>query len=532
MAPVQFQDTPQRAVQVCSHCKNIKKGCDKKLPSCSQCIKRHAICRYGDTPEPRRYGDELVKAAQKPGVTRPVSPWASLPRPALGRMNPSIRLSILMINSMSDILYSDPLGSSGASSVDSIFHSQVGHILHASGQTVEGVVSAHFSGVHNWLPIISKKRFYDRFQYSRSLPTADFSILLLAMHLIEQRPSSNLEAEQDREVLYLATRTLFTQVQTFVPSSMCLVQTGVILARYEHGHGMIDAAYVTIGTSARLAFAIGIDNAQCSRELHGSDAWFDEEEALATWWGLVICDRNIICDTRMQGRPLSTRPIRDDDCIPLEPADLAGDVDFSKTPAQRYPVSAISLPSVGSFGKEAEAAYLLDKVLAVVASRETSDKAFITLGCELQMLLATVVDSSAGDAGSYCGATQIIIVGLYFLHGSAAMDLDITNRPEWIRITLSTITRMVIDLCYSFNKYTADFLDIAVMSPTLQHIARCAREHIITCVDLQDTQWQQDLEELRKILRHYNKRWTAAGMCFMNVSTFFADRLQPMNFGF
>ncbi|TVY18200.1 Efflux pump rdc3 [Lachnellula arida] len=38
MAPVQSQDTPQRAPQVCSHCKSIDKGCDKKLLSCSQCI--------------------------------------------------------------------------------------------------------------------------------------------------------------------------------------------------------------------------------------------------------------------------------------------------------------------------------------------------------------------------------------------------------------------------------------------------------------------------------------------------------------
>jgi len=195
---------------------------------------------------------------------------------------------------MSDVLYSDALGpkdTQSNTSIDNIFHSQVCHLIRTDGDYIESVASRHFNGVHKWLPIVSRKRFYDRLQFFQSLPTADFSILLLAMHLMAQRPSSDFDADQDREILYLATKTLFTQVQTFIPSSMCLVQTGIILASYERAHGMIEAAYISIGTTARLACAIGIDSAQCSQELQGSDAWLDEEEALATWWGLVICDR-------------------------------------------------------------------------------------------------------------------------------------------------------------------------------------------------------------------------------------------------
>lgn len=198
------------------------------------------------------------------------------------------------MNSISDVLHSDALGTKSTqstTSIDSIINLQVCHIIRAGGESVEGVISSHFSGVHKWLPIISMKRFYDRFHFSQLPPTADFSILLLAMRLIAQHTSSDSDEDQDREILYLATKTLFTQVQTFIPSSMCLVQAAVIIARYEHAHGMIEAAYTSIGTSSRLASVIGIDNAQCSQELQGSDAWFDEEEALATWWGLVICDR-------------------------------------------------------------------------------------------------------------------------------------------------------------------------------------------------------------------------------------------------
>lgn len=173
----------------------------------------------------------------------------------------------------------------------STIHSQVCHIIRADGQYIDDITSKYFKGVHRWLPIISKKRFNKRLTNLKVLPTADFSILLLTMRLITQYPSKDLEKEQDREVLYLATKTLFTQVQSFVPSSIYIIQAGVLLATYEHAHAMIEASYVTIGTTARMAFAAGLHNKQCSNESKGTDDWLEEEEALSTWWGLVICDR-------------------------------------------------------------------------------------------------------------------------------------------------------------------------------------------------------------------------------------------------
>jgi hypothetical protein len=111
------------------------------------------------------------------------------------------------------------------------------------------------------------------------------------MSLITQCPSGDSNKEQDREVFYLATKTLFTQVQTFNQSSIYMIQAGVIIACYEYGHGMIEASSVSIGTAARMAFLAGLHNKQCSEELQGSDAWLADEDAFSTWWGLVILDR-------------------------------------------------------------------------------------------------------------------------------------------------------------------------------------------------------------------------------------------------
>jgi hypothetical protein len=222
------------------------------------------------------------------------STWTSIPRSVLGRLNPSMRVSILLMNSMSEMIQRsvlEPNASRSSTSTDAIFYSQVSHIIRADGHYVEDVVNRYFNGVHTWVPIVSKKRFVDRFRFANITPTADSSILLLVMRLIAQYPSSDADVDQEREILYLATKTLFTQVQAFVPISLALVQSGVLLSRYEQAHGMIDAAYITCGTASRMAFSLGIQNARCSEVLQGSDVWLDEEEALSTWWGLVICDK-------------------------------------------------------------------------------------------------------------------------------------------------------------------------------------------------------------------------------------------------
>ncbi len=211
------------------------------------------------------------------------------------KLCPTVRLSLLLMSSLSDVLPSnfDLKASSTSATSDSVFSSQIRHIIEADGKYIDDVVVRFFQGVHAWLPIISKKRFRDRFAHFQAVPTADFAVLLLLMRLITQHPSPDPETDQDREVLYLASKTVFAQVQAFIPSSLYLVQAGVILATYEHAHGMIEAAYITIGTAARMACAIGLHNKHCSMEMQGTDTWLDEEEALATWWGLMICDRYV-----------------------------------------------------------------------------------------------------------------------------------------------------------------------------------------------------------------------------------------------
>lgn len=202
------------------------------------------------------------------------------------------------MNSLSEVFPSnslDPRVLQEFTTTDSVMASQVSQIIRVEGKHLEEILLNYFESIHLWLPIISRKRFHNRYTHFQTAPSADFSLLLLAMRLITQHPSTDFEVDREREVVYLATKTIFAQVQAFIPSSSHLVQAGIIISHYEHAHGMVEAAYITIGTTARMAFAMGLHNKPCSAELEGTDAWLDDEEALSTWWGLVICDRYETC---------------------------------------------------------------------------------------------------------------------------------------------------------------------------------------------------------------------------------------------
>jgi hypothetical protein len=201
----------------------------------------------------------------------------------------------MLMDSLADVFPSNTLNPSKPTeptSVNSAFHSQICRIIRADGHFIDDITSEYFQGVHRWLPIISRKRFNERLMDFQTLPTADFSILLLCMRLITRHPdTAALDKTHDHDVLYLATKTLFTQVRSFIPCSMHLIQAGVIISTYEHAHGMIEAAYDSIGACARMAFAAGLHRTRCSEVVQGTDAWYEDEESLATWWGLMICDR-------------------------------------------------------------------------------------------------------------------------------------------------------------------------------------------------------------------------------------------------
>ena len=72
-----------------------------------------------------------------------------------------------------------------------------------------------------------------------------------------------------------------------------MIQAGLLLATYEYAQGLVEAAYVSIGTCARMGYAGGIHVGQLGRTPLGCQLplTLKEEEERNLWWGIVVCER-------------------------------------------------------------------------------------------------------------------------------------------------------------------------------------------------------------------------------------------------
>ena len=100
-------------------------------------------------------------------------------------------------------------------------------------------------------------------------------------------------ADNDLQALYLTTKMLFAHAQASIATSTSLIQASLLIATYEYGHGLIEAAYISVGTCARMGYTAGLHKGQFDRSSLGSQSWptLKDEEEHNLWWGIVICER-------------------------------------------------------------------------------------------------------------------------------------------------------------------------------------------------------------------------------------------------
>jgi hypothetical protein len=133
---------------------------------------------------------------------------------------------------------------------------------------------------------------------------------------------------------------------------------------------------------------------------------------LGTERAFADTDRNIACEPLINGRPLATPYIREDDFLPLESADMQAATLHLEEPIFRQFVSNVTLPWIGYFGRKAQAAYLLDRVFLAVDAEELDYERLeelFQLDKILQPFLGLVMEQVGGRWGVCCGANSFVI---------------------------------------------------------------------------------------------------------------------------
>lgn len=202
--------------------------------------------------------------------------------------------------------------------------------------------------VHQWLPVIDQK--FVIADSSHDIDPVDM-LRLLAIHLIVQRPDENVSQRPIFDNQYYAVKHFyFRNLAEFATKpSLKLLQSGILIATYEYGHGLIESACLTLGPCISAGMTLGLQNLR--EPLHrpqGTDTNSRTEERLV-WWAICITDRYVYLSTQKELRDLSPSRIL---CLSFPPgarAPLARSMNENDFLAELEDSGSIGSPELRAF---------------------------------------------------------------------------------------------------------------------------------------------------------------------------------------
>ncbi|MBA7495507.1 hypothetical protein ES702_06094 [subsurface metagenome] len=155
---------------------------------------------------------------------------------------------------------------------------------------LKSIARRWFTTIHTWFPILSKKRIELLLTDAGFEPSADIALLFSTMYLLTDEgcnPRSNV-----RNNVYWTVKNYAVALEVNAVMTPQLLQSKVLIALYEIGHGIYPAAYLSVGSCATFGKALGLDNRKDSPQmLRRFGAWAEMEELKRLWWAVLILDR-------------------------------------------------------------------------------------------------------------------------------------------------------------------------------------------------------------------------------------------------
>ena len=164
-------------------------------------------------------------------------------------------------------------------------------MLHSNDE-IQALCIKYFASVHIWLPMLSKKRLYSKVLCYNPATDATLSLLLLCMRLSTTVPA--LKDEARTCPLYWTVKQFYSTLESSGVVSLHLIQSSLLIAVYEIGHGLFPAGYFSVSNAARMGMMMGLhDRKHATQLLKPADTWTLREEERRTWWAVFILDRHV-----------------------------------------------------------------------------------------------------------------------------------------------------------------------------------------------------------------------------------------------
>lgn len=286
-----------KALHSCFLCRRGKRRCDKNLPSCQLCTRKGWKCTY---PQRRGQRSSSPPCSSERAESVNDSTWViTRPPPTnngilTGHQTASPSISSFAVNIAISFLAPD------------LFRELSLEIPRTNLDIPEDVTfnlgdrrrlretALQFFNI-TWMPIISRKRYFNAVLNPLSPVRRPTSLLALCMKLccLEVRDYGDAE----RTSLYRLTKKFYSEVESTEGLCIQVLQAGILIAIFEIGDAIYPAAFLTVGACARYGVAMGLDKVNQDRmggNHNHAVSWIEIEERRRVWWGVLVLDRSVI----------------------------------------------------------------------------------------------------------------------------------------------------------------------------------------------------------------------------------------------
>ncbi|KAL2072433.1 hypothetical protein VTL71DRAFT_11776 [Oculimacula yallundae] len=427
---------------------DIKKKCEETLElleAWESCVRVSRSCTYPSSTEARplvaRKSSSALEGQEKDGSIIPQETSQDLER------LPELEIPQRSPGSTSKVGDNTPAIFPAAYFLDSDSHYQISsdrrdHGVHvppeilktiSSGATMHSVCDAYLRNTQDWLPMLSQKRILKKVNGFSTDSDIGLSLLILCMKLVSEAPSAIEEAASSP--IYSMAKNLFLKIEASCLISLQLLQSVILIAVYEIGHGIYPAAYLRVGHAARLGTMMGLHNRKNATQLFKqAETWSQGEEERRTWWTVVVLDRYV--QLGMTGVHFAAPDPFQGTLLPCTESHWDRGEIGSNEPF--FASSFATDTRIGFFALTCQASHILGLVLRHRDGHKSAIDAqfhlveakqlhqtLVALNAHIQQNLNVGVKNNAEIATALCCSARIVLYGVY-----ACNEDYVANRPR------------------------------------------------------------------------------------------------------
>ncbi|RKF59399.1 putative fungal specific transcription factor [Erysiphe neolycopersici] len=534
-----------KAPQACMSCRKQKRKCSKTLPACALCHRMGRHCDYSDSaPAPtsedfhalrmklaelesklkysqRGLGPNFANSGahgslclqgDQLGQFQQISDFSHLQEPPwLGIPNrfPSLALLDGIAFSNSGTAAPRPNFSTPPEILEKL----------GSGLNFEAITNNYFVTIHQWIPILSKKRLTKYLAKPQWELLPDVALLYLCIKLVISKPKDGLDCSQNE--LYLAAKRFINFMQSTGFISILVLQANILVTLFEYGHAIYPAAWMSSGWSVRYGNLLGINGDEAAIDLLGKPSdEIDQEERLRTWWAILCIDR--ILSIGNMAYIINPQEPKEDDILPID------DDAWERGEISSIPRMRVSTPfnvNLTSFPRLCQAYILMGQAMLHHKDKLSSEKIRFTNASQLQTkileLMRKIKEESLVSRKLFSLISPLaltysslcLLCNPYCGFGKGKIEEQKQIKKQAIT-GLETVAVSIIDFADQINIATQTMQDLDHVSPfivegiyfgslTLARLYRGNREE----------SYQASLGPLRQCLRKLSTRWRIAADC-------------------